>query len=110
MEEELKQLIISRYGSVRKFAMIVNIPYANVVNVFKRDLEKTNFGYVMKICEELNLDVYDLYNGKFEDKKEKGVAMTTHEKSVLNKYRKLLKEQRKQADDLISCLFEERKG
>ena len=41
IEEQLKQLILSNYKSVRAFTMETAIPYSTVDNIFKRGIGGT---------------------------------------------------------------------
>ena len=64
MENKIKELIIEKYGSVKRFAEKVNVPYTTIDTILKRGLLNSNVLNVIKICNELNVDVNELANGK----------------------------------------------
>lgn len=64
MENKIKELIIEKYGSVKRFAEKVNVPYTTIDTILKRGLLNSNVLNVIKICNELNIDVNELANGK----------------------------------------------
>ena len=64
MENKIKELIIEKYGSVKRFAEKVNVPYTTIDTILKRGLLNSNVLNVIKICNELNIDVNELANSK----------------------------------------------
>ena len=63
VEEQLKSLIIERYGSLKKFAESVDIAWSTLDGVIKRGVNKANITSLIKICEGLNIDCESLYYG-----------------------------------------------
>lgn len=57
LEEKLKELIIEKYGSVRQFAIKIDMPYTTVDTILKRGINNSNIGNVIKICKSLNISV-----------------------------------------------------
>lgn len=57
MEEELKKLIIEKYGSIRKFAIKIDIPYTTIDSILKRGIDNSNVSNVIKICKALNISL-----------------------------------------------------
>lgn len=55
LEEKIKNLIIEKYGSVRNFAIKINIPYTTVDAILKRGINNSNVKNVMKMCKGLNI-------------------------------------------------------
>lgn len=64
VEDELKKIIIDRYGSVNKFATICNVPYSTIATIFVRGINKANISTVIAICKELKISADELANGK----------------------------------------------
>ena len=64
LEDKLKEKIIEKYGSVRKFALKVNIPYTTIDTILKRGINNSNVSNVIKICKELNISVDKLVDSK----------------------------------------------
>ena len=59
-EEILKETILTKYGSISKFAKENGIPDSSIRNIFNRGLEGASIGLVVKICKILQLDVESL--------------------------------------------------
>lgn len=57
LEEKLKELIIDKYGSVRQFAMKIDIPYTTIDSILKRGIDNSNVKNVIKMCKVLNLSI-----------------------------------------------------
>ncbi len=55
IETKLKDMIIEKYGSLKKFASTINIPYPTLDSIFKRGLKKCSSVNLIKICSELNI-------------------------------------------------------
>lgn len=64
IENELKKIIINRFGSLQKFCDYVDMPWTTLDGVLKRGVNKTNITSLIKICEGLNIDCESLYYGK----------------------------------------------
>ena len=57
--ELLKKEILSRYKSVRAFALEIGIPYSTLVTGMERGVESMSYETVMKICDKLSLNPLD---------------------------------------------------
>lgn len=57
VEQELKSMIIKKYGSVRQFSQEIDIPYTTLDSILKRGIDNSNLSNVKKICKKLNLSV-----------------------------------------------------
>lgn len=64
MEEKIKDVIINRYGSVKRFADKIQVPYTTIDTILKRGILNSNVLNVIKICNDLNIDIEELANGK----------------------------------------------
>jgi len=63
IEEKLKELILSRYNSIREFAIDIDIPYTTIVSIFKRGIGNSSVTNVIKISKALGISVDELANG-----------------------------------------------
>lgn len=63
-EKELKSLIKEKYKTVGAFAKKVGLSYSTVNNIFQRDIMGVSIQVVLKICQELNIDVDEIRNDK----------------------------------------------
>lgn len=57
IEEQLKNIILEHYKSVRAFTQEIGIPYSTMDTIFKRGIGGTGVNTVLKIFKTLNLDV-----------------------------------------------------
>ena len=63
IEEQLKNIIKTRYKSVRAFTNQIGIPYTTLDSVFKRGISNSGIGTMLKIFESLDLDVESIPTG-----------------------------------------------
>lgn len=63
IEERLKDLILSKYKSIREFTNTIQIPYSTLDTILKRGIRNSNVDNVIKICESLNISADALANG-----------------------------------------------
>ena len=64
IEEQLKELIIKKSGSVNKFSLDNGLSTSTVATVFTRGISKTNINTIIKICKALNISADELSNGR----------------------------------------------
>ncbi|HJE99486.1 MAG TPA: hypothetical protein K8W23_05450, partial [Sellimonas intestinalis] len=57
---------IQRYGSLKKFSEIINMPWTTLDSILKRGLANSNITNVLKITRELGLDAEKLVDGEIE--------------------------------------------
>lgn len=55
-EQKLRNLILDRYTSLRRFAAEEDIPYSTLMTLLSRDIGGASFDVVMKICQKLEID------------------------------------------------------
>ena len=68
-EQKLRNLILDRYPSLRKFAIEADIPYSTLMTLLSRDLGGASFDVVMKICGALGIDPMELYCNDLSQKR-----------------------------------------
>jgi hypothetical protein len=64
IEEKVKELILSRYNSIREFTIAIDIPYTTMDSIFKRGIGNSSISNVIKICKALNISVDALADGE----------------------------------------------
>lgn len=62
-EIKLKEIIIEKYGSLKKFCEKIDMPWTTLDSILKRGVANSNITNVMKITRELGLDTESLANG-----------------------------------------------
>lgn len=64
LESQLKQMIIDKYGSLKKFSDTINMPWTTLDSILKRGIANSNITNVLKITRELGLDTEKLVDGE----------------------------------------------
>lgn len=66
-EELIKELAISKYGSVRAFANQIGISYTTLMSMLQRGIGKAGVDKVLKICHALNISADEFSEDKIEN-------------------------------------------
>ena len=69
-EDLLKELILSKYKSIREFTTAIQMPYTTVDSLLKRGIKKASVDNVMKICSFLKISADALVDGRIETSEE----------------------------------------
>lgn len=64
IEERLHLIIKERYGSVLRFSQAVGMANSTVVGVLQRGVKKSGITTLTRICDELNISVEALSEGR----------------------------------------------
>ena len=107
IEEQLKQLILSNYKSVRAFTLETEIPYSTVDNIFKRGIGGTAVTTVVKICDTLDITVEGITHGRIERRSSCTVsplALTPQQSALLSSFDQLNEEGQQKAVDYVDDL------
>lgn len=64
LESQLKQMIIDKYGSLKRFSDTINMPWTTLDSILKRGIANSNITNVLKITKELGLDTEKLVDGE----------------------------------------------
>lgn len=75
-EIRLKEIIIEKYGSLKKFCETIDMPWTTLDSILKRGIANSNITNVLKITKELGLDTESLANGKIINSQYKNVPTT----------------------------------
>lgn len=63
IEIRLKEMIIEKYGSLKKFCDIIGMPWTTLDSILKRGVCNSNITNVMKITNELGINTEKLASG-----------------------------------------------
>ena len=97
MLQEMKGVILSRYKSIRQFAVTMNIPYSTLITALERGVDGMAYSTVIRICEALALNPIDftpLDEGN-------SLSSQIQTRRVVEKYWKLNKNGRKRVMEII---------
>lgn len=64
LESNLKELIINNYGSLKKFAESINMPWTTLDSILKRGVANSNISNVLKITKALDINAEKLVDGE----------------------------------------------
>ena len=64
IEIRLKEMIIEKYGSLKRFCETIDMPWTTLDSILKRGIANSNITNVLKITKELGLDTESLATGK----------------------------------------------
>lgn len=64
IEEELKNLILTRYNSLREFTIDIDMAYSTMDSIIRRGIQNATLTNVFKICKALNISADALERGE----------------------------------------------
>lgn len=91
VEEQLKQLICSTYGTVSAFCKEKGFPYSTIANIFSRGISSLGVDTALKICDDLGISLDGLARGLICLNGENGgtIAISNAEAQLLAQFRAL---------------------
>ena len=95
--EILKDVILSRYKSIRQFSTAMNIPYSTLITALERGVDGMAYSTVIRICEALSLNPLDF--SPLEEGNTLSSQIST--RRVMDKYWKLNKAGKKKVLDIM---------
>lgn len=76
-ELKIREMITQKYGSLKKFCEIIDMPWTTLDSILKRGFANSNISNVMKITKELGIDTESLALGKIIDTKSDAFSSNT---------------------------------
>ena len=64
IENQLRELILLKYGSLREFTFNIGLPYSTLSTILKNGIMTANISNVVKICDALNIKIDELVEGR----------------------------------------------
>lgn len=104
LETRLKEMIIEKYGSVKKFSDGINMPWTTLDSILKRGVSNSNITNVLKITKALGIDTEKLVDGEIVFNIEQprtlaslfeGKEFTEEELDEIQRYAEFVKSRRK---------------
>ena len=114
IEEQLKQIILERYKSVRAFAQTFDIPYSTLDSVLKRGIQNAGIGTIIKIFDALDLDIESIKENNLKKasslnvlRKNNGAYfnLSANEEDGIKKYRALDKYGKETVSSILECEY-----
>lgn len=106
IEDELRELIINKYRSIRQFSLEVDIPATTIQSMLNSGIQNAGVKKVMKICDILGLETDALADGYIKEKVVNSNSVTVNELSHIKKYRSLDPLDQRAVDGLLNTLSE----
>ena len=95
--EILKGVILSRYKSIRQFAVAMDIPYSTLITALERGVDGMAYNTVIRICDALSLNPLDF--SPLEEGNSVSSQITT--RKVMERFLKLNKAGRKRVLEIM---------
>lgn len=64
IENQLRELILLKYGSLREFTFNISLPYSTLSTILKNGIMTANISNVVKICNALSIKIDELVEGR----------------------------------------------
>lgn len=108
IENQLKQLILNNYDSISAFLKKIDMPRQTFESIMKRGIKKANIDNIFKICDELNITVDGISDGKIQYKNTSNETIAAHhdgddftkeELEEIERFKEFVKERRKMKNE-----------
>ncbi|WP_427112394.1 helix-turn-helix domain-containing protein [Megasphaera sueciensis] len=107
IEEKLKNLILSKYKSIREFCISVDMPYSTIDSILRRGISKASIANIIKICRHFNISADALAD---EEIVFNGLSITSsyssEEQNIIKKYRVLNEHDKMVVDTIVDQLYD----
>lgn len=67
-ETIIKEMALKKYGSLKEFATVIDIPYTTLDSIFKRGIMNASVYNIFRICSGLNISADGLSKGQIIEK------------------------------------------
>ena len=104
MSKKLKALIITEYGTVKRFAEVSNIPASTLTSSFSRGIANMPIERMIKICDILDVDVKTLEPRKKVEPK--SVILSEKEDRLIRSFGALTDKNQTKVFEYINLLLE----
>lgn len=64
VEQQLKEMIIYKYGNVLEFSKAIDMPNTTLASIISRGIHTANVANIIKICKKLGISVDELANDR----------------------------------------------
>lgn len=64
IEEKLKNLILTKYRSIREFTQIIDMPYSTFSTIISRGIDNSSVTNIIRICKALGISADALADGR----------------------------------------------
>ena len=63
IEERLKELVLTRYKSIREFTQVIDMSYSTMDSILRRGVGNSSVTNIIKICKALGISADELAEG-----------------------------------------------
>lgn len=112
IEEKVKEMIKTKYGTVKDFSKVINIPYTTMCGILKRGFGNAGITNVMKVCNELNISPDALGAGRIEEKtinplSDDDIILNIENRDIIIEGKKINQEQKEKLLRYLNFIFKE---
>lgn len=86
--KKLKEIILSKYSSIREFSRVVNIPSTTLISSLERGIGGMAIDRIIRICDVLEIDI-KTFEPISKTNEELNLSISTKEKVLLSYYNQL---------------------
>ena len=86
IEEQVREYIVTHYGSLRAFAAAIGKSPSTVTAFFNRGFNNSSFTNILQLCQALHISVDALANGEIVRIGEHGPSLPPHDQALLDAY------------------------
>lgn len=83
IENQLRELILLKHGSLREFTFNIGIPYSTLSTILKKGIMTATMSNMVKICNTLDIKLDELVAGRIVENKPSGILLDVED--ILNR-------------------------
>lgn len=83
IENQLRELILLKHGSLREFTFNIGIPYSTLSTILKKGIMTATMSNMVKICNALDIKLDGLVAGRIVENKLDGILLDVED--ILNR-------------------------
>lgn len=83
IENQLRELILLKHGSLREFTFNIGIPYSTLSTILKKGIMTATMSNMVKICNALDIKLDELVAGRIVENKPSGILLDVED--ILNR-------------------------
>ena len=109
LEKQVKDIIIAKYGSLKRFCEEVDMPWSTLDSILKRGFANSNIGNVLKVARELDIEVEPLAFGVLQKRvpaPADPLQLTEQEEDLVTSFRSLNENGREKAIERVKELLD----
>lgn len=108
LENELRDLIIRRYGTINNFCKKEGIPNSTISTIFSKGIGKGNITTMIKLCKALHISTDALAEGRIQPTISESILKTDDFADIVEAVKSLVSDSLLKVDDKYLNIYEQR--